>query len=27
VFNRITAMLNLDAATVDRIAHARNPDE
>lgn len=27
VFNRITAMLNLDAATIDRIAHARHSDD
>lgn len=27
VFNRITAMLNLDAATIERIAHARNSDD
>lgn len=27
VFNRITAMLALDAGTIDRIAHARSSDE
>lgn len=27
VFNRITALLNLDAGQIDRIAHARTSDE